>query len=752
MDLLTISVENGPVKTTHFHKEIELIMVLEGNLTVGIEDEKYELQEEDCILINSNCHHSCETGKECCFLRLSLSYEEICRLLSHSVVEFQCNSVTENSLKYEELEILLRKLLNISFQKNEKELLQYHTLSYQCVDLLVDKFMAYMGDNAEETADSDENRYMEIINYIRSHYRSDISLQDLADKLHLSVSYLSRYIKEALGCNFVQYLNQIRLEHAVEDLLESDAVITRIAYDNGFPNIAAFNKKFKEVYGETPSVYRRKKREDEKVKTEREDAGRLLTKVEEYLQQHPEQTVNEQENQHIPVRVNIQDKRELNKNWNQVINIGSARDLLMSSIQEHVLILKKELGFKPKQIIKNIEESEVEVESEIPVEDIESLRELMESFMEHLIQRYGEQEVDTWYFENWGDKRLFTGDSAFTYFDVFNTVYEVVKSYAPAANVGGAGVSINDSQCRRLESRLEEWKQYGKSPDFLSVYLYPYMRSGKGASKYIRQATETSFLADQLKCARKVIQNAGFSSCQLHVTEWNLTLSNRNYINDSCFKAAYLARALTEMTELADKVVYFVGSDLFSEFYDTDKILYGGAGLISQDGIRKPAFYAFRYMNRLGGQLLYADSHCIITSDDKMGYRIVCFNCGKINYQYFMKKEEQVEGAQLDKYFEEEEKTVLHILLDGVDNGNYKIKARRLNTSFGSVLDEWKHIDMDENLDADDIQYLKQICVPRHSLQYTSTTSRLLNIKVELEVQELQYIHVEYTGTGQNKK
>lgn len=795
-NLLNIAVENGSIKTAHFHKDIELIMVIEGTMEVLMEEKIYYLSEEDCILINSNCRHRCQIHRDACFLRVAISYEEMQKLLGHQIMEFQCNSVSEEAAKdpakYEQLKSFLRKFLNIYFQKEEHQVLMYQNLSYQCISLLVERFLVYLGDEARIALDSDEARYMEIMNYIETQYGNDISLHDLAQRLHLSVSYLSRYIKNALGCNFIQYLNKVRLEHAVEDLLYSDAVITKIALDNGFSNVAVFNKKFKECYGETPSAYRKKKRVSKEVRNEKNDANRLMTSVESYLAQHQDKEIRENENIYMPVKVDVTKKQELHKNWNQVINIGAAQDLLLSSVQEHILILKKELGFeyvrfwnifgadmhvideqrqhynfsnifrildflvhnglkpyielgfKPKQIISNIQESRLKIESEIPIDTLENFAALFENFMQHLLQRYGEEEVNSWYFENWGDKRLLDARSSLNYFELFNTVYDQVKNYAPKAKVGGAGVSINDHQCRRLEGMLTQWQNAGRRPDFLSVYLYPYERTFQGEHMYVRQMTETSFLTEQLQCARQCIRQMGFEDAELHVTEWNMTLSNRNYMNDSCFKAVYLAKSISEMTTLADRVVYFLGTDLFSDYYDTNKILYGGAGLISQDGIFKPAFYAFKYMNRLGGHLIYADEYCMITDDDRQGYRIVCFNCEKLNYQYFMKKEEEIEGSKLSQYFEKETKIILHIVLNGVANGKYKIKARRLNTRSGSVLDEWKHMDMDEHMDLEDIGYLKQICVPRHSLRYTGTSSRLLNLKIELEPHELQYMHIEH--------
>lgn len=58
----------------------------------------------------------------------------------------------------------------------------------------------------------------------------------------MSNAYLSRYLKKNLGMNFIDYLNNVRLHYAVENLLYNDTTITRASLDNGFANTAVFNK------------------------------------------------------------------------------------------------------------------------------------------------------------------------------------------------------------------------------------------------------------------------------------------------------------------------------------------------------------------------------------------------------------------------------------------------------------------------------------------------------------------------------
>ena len=59
-----------------------------------------------------------------------------------------------------------------------------------------------------------------------------VSLADIAGALYLSETYFSKYIKQKFGMTFVEYLNEIRIRHAVEDLLYTEHSLTRIAMDN----------------------------------------------------------------------------------------------------------------------------------------------------------------------------------------------------------------------------------------------------------------------------------------------------------------------------------------------------------------------------------------------------------------------------------------------------------------------------------------------------------------------------------------
>ena len=73
----------------------------------------------------------------------------------------------------------------------------------------------------------------------------------------------------------------------------------------------------------------------------------------------------------------------------------------------------------------------------------------------------------------------------------------------------------------------------------------------------------------------------------MYITEWNFSLSSRNYLNDSCYRAVYLAWVAAALSGLADVLAVWVASDWISSYYDTISIANGGNGILTKNRIPK---------------------------------------------------------------------------------------------------------------------------------------------------------------------
>lgn len=112
-----------------------------------------------------------------------------------------------------------------------------------------------MPEEEEEADDPIVSRFLQLL---ESRYAEELSLDYLADRLNMSSSYLSAYIKEKTGTNYSEHLNNIRMRRAQELLVGTSTSIADIGRQVGYQNITSFNRMFKKWTGVSPSEYRRR--------------------------------------------------------------------------------------------------------------------------------------------------------------------------------------------------------------------------------------------------------------------------------------------------------------------------------------------------------------------------------------------------------------------------------------------------------------------------------------------------------------
>ena len=83
---------------------------------------------------------------------------------------------------------------------------------------------------------------------------------------------------------------------------------------------------------------------------------------------------------------------------------------------------------------------------------------------------------------------------------------------------------------------------------------------------------------------------------------------------------------------------YYAGSDRMSEHYDSNELLFGGRGVLSKDGILKPAGFAFEFLNRLYPYFVGKGENYLISSNGHGSYGMICHNMRKLSYNYYLQK------------------------------------------------------------------------------------------------------------------
>lgn len=94
--------------------------------------------------------------------------------------------------------------------------------------------------------------------YINAHFAENLTLEILAGEIHMNPYYFSAYFKKQAGKNFKEYLNEVRMRHAVALILGTDKMIYEIADEVGYRDSQAFSDAFQKYFGETPSNYKKR--------------------------------------------------------------------------------------------------------------------------------------------------------------------------------------------------------------------------------------------------------------------------------------------------------------------------------------------------------------------------------------------------------------------------------------------------------------------------------------------------------------
>lgn len=147
-----------------------------------------------------------------------------------------------------------------------------------------------------------------------------------------------------------------------------------------------------------------------------------------------------------------------------------------------------------------------------------------------------------------------------------------------------------------MKEIFDLWSQSREHPDFISITSFPYRLQKEGRYYFERRSTDTDFLLHNIRLVKRALEVSELSAVPLHVTEYGLSLSGRSIINDSCYKAAFLMRSLISCSQESDVLLgHWHFSDLYADYEDTGQLLFGGAGLLSKNGIPKPSWYALDF-------------------------------------------------------------------------------------------------------------------------------------------------------------
>ena len=247
-----------------------------------------------------------------------------------------------------------------------------------------------------------------------------------------------------------------------------------------------------------------------------------------------------------------------------------------------------------------------------PPKDWSKWGDLISHFAQHLVQRYGIDEVSQWYFEVWNEPNLdfWAGEpKEQTYYRLYDITAKAIKAVNPRLRVGGPATA----QAAWVDRFIQHVTQNKIPVDFVSTHVY-----GNDSAENVLGTSE-SVPRTQMVCraARKVHDQVAASpqpNLPIIWSEYNASYKNEPDVTDAPFMGPWLADTIRQCDGLTQIMGYWTFSDVFEEQGVVKEPLYGGFGLLAERGLPKPAFNAFKLLHHLGNERIPVDSNIAIVT------------------------------------------------------------------------------------------------------------------------------------------
>ncbi|MDO6436095.1 AraC family transcriptional regulator [Cyclobacterium sp. 1_MG-2023] len=256
----------------HFHPELELHYILNGQGTQFIGDTVRGFSDGDLILLGENLPHTWRCSEEYFQGNPNIEVEAY-------VLQFLPTCFGKDFIELPEAQTITSL-----FDKAKKGMFIYGETKNKVTGILKETFISNDLDRiinllrilkilsttseyetispgyaiTQLANDGEMERLEKIYTFIMSHFREDIGLEKVAAIANMSVSTFSRYFKKMTNKTFLEFLIEIRISNVCSALIENRLPIEIICYDCGFNNISNFYRHFNKITGMTPLSYKKK--------------------------------------------------------------------------------------------------------------------------------------------------------------------------------------------------------------------------------------------------------------------------------------------------------------------------------------------------------------------------------------------------------------------------------------------------------------------------------------------------------------
>lgn len=334
-----------------------------------------------------------------------------------------------------------------------------------------------------------------------------------------------------------------------------------------------------------------------------------------------------------------------------------------------------ELGFMPSALASGKETIFWWKGNVTPPKDYKKWEDLIRNLTQHFKERYGDEEVKTWYFEVWNEPNLtpgfWTGTQA-EYFKLYEYAARGIKSVNSAYKVGGPATA----GAAWVPETIEFCVKNNVPLDFISTHTYGVKQGFLdefGTTGTVLNKDESSISGDVIN-SRQQILNSAKPKLELHYTEWSSSYTPADPVHDSYHSAAYILQKLKQIGNAANSMSYWVFTDIFEEAGPRFTPFHGGFGLLNTQGIKKPAYFSYSFLNKLGEtELQNKDASSWVTKNSKGDVQLLFWDFTNTHPGDSMNNQ-----TYYIKDLPSKPKGSIKIEVDGLQKGNYTLEIYKV--------------------------------------------------------------------------
>jgi xylan 1,4-beta-xylosidase len=378
-----------------------------------------------------------------------------------------------------------------------------------------------------------------------------------------------------------------------------------------------------------------------------------------------------------------------------------------------------------------------------PPKDWGKWSDFISAFARNLEATFGQDEVRTWRFEIWNEPNLdgfWTHGSQPDYFKLYDTTTRAIKAVDPALAVGGPATA----GAAWVPDFLAHARQAQVPVDFVTTHTYGvaggfFDENGVGDNKLILD--RAAITADVLK-VRTEIDASAAPGLPLYFTEWSTSYSPRDPIHDTYLSAPFILDKLKATEKAAQSMSYWVYTDLFEEAGPPPSSFHGGFGLLNREGIRKPAYFAYKYLAQLGPQeLRNADAESWLTRDGD--------NFAGLIWNFTLPDQDQSNRPYYTKIHPSAAVGPVDLKLGSLKPGRYRLRVYRTGYKANDPYTTYMEWGRPDDLTSQQIQVLEKQTADAPELDATVRVGAggTLDRRMTLRTNDVLLVKIDFVGT-----